>query len=86
MKPLARPVFYILIERDRHKIDAYKILVGKPRRKGSRRRRRVEDTIKIDLKAAGWIQLSPETTPLWAAVNTKMNHQNEQKARNFMTS
>jgi hypothetical protein len=57
-----------------------RVLVGRPegKRPLERRRRRWEDTIKMDLRniridGANWIQLAQDRVQWWAFVNTVMN-------------
>jgi hypothetical protein len=62
------------------KLNAYRILVGKPegKRPLRRRRRRWEDNIKIDLGEVGWdgmdwIDLAQDSNHWMSLVNTMMN-------------
>jgi hypothetical protein len=72
---------------------AYRALVGKPegRRPLGRPRRRWEDNIKIYFREVGWgdidwIYLSQDREKWWAIVNTVMNLQVPENARNFLIS
>ena len=64
----------------RERRGVYRVLVGKPQRKGplGRPRRRWEDSIKMDLQAAGcegmeWIDLAQDRDRWRALVNAVMN-------------
>jgi hypothetical protein len=60
------------------KINAYRILVGKPEGKRPLRRHRWVDNIKTDLRETGWggmdwINLAEDRDQWWALVSTLIN-------------
>jgi hypothetical protein len=72
--------------------NEYKILVGKPKRKGlfGGPGRRWEDTIRIDVREIGWggvdwIHLAEDRDQLRAFVNTVTNIRVSQNPGNFLT-
>jgi hypothetical protein len=73
--------------------NKYKIVIRKSegKRPHGKPRHRWEDKIRIDLREIGWedvdwMHLTWERDPWWTLVNSVMNIQVPQKARDFMTS
>jgi hypothetical protein len=73
--------------------NAYKILVGKPERKRSLRRRKHKRKVHIKMhlretgcEGVGWTHLALDRAQWRDLVNTIMNIRSPYKARNFVTS